>query len=107
MAAHVEVRLVPNWEDNIDMQRVLTVLGQDIVEDARRFCPVSSVSEPGYIHLRDDIDFEVFNGTGEFPTLRVGNKTKDYSVYVELGTSKAQAQPYLRPAVEKARTIRV
>lgn len=39
----------------------------------------------------------------EFGTVRyVVGTNVEYSVYVEFGTSSMQAQPYLRPAVERA-----
>lgn len=43
------------------------------------------------------LDYESF-GTRKY---RVGTNV-DYAIHVEFGTSSNQAQPYLRPAVEKA-----
>jgi phage gpG-like protein len=45
----------------------------------------------------DALDFESF-GTARY----VVGTNVEYAVYVEFGTSRNQAQPYLRPAVERA-----
>lgn len=44
--------------------------------------------------LRDSIDYRVENGGFILYT------DKEYGIYVELGTSKMRAQPYMRPALE-------
>ncbi len=51
----------------------------------------------GFGDVVDALDYEEF-GT---QTYRVGTNA-EYAVYVEFGTSRNQAQPFLRPAVEEA-----
>lgn len=81
---------------------------------ARRFCPVSTeATRPGGPHgnLRDSIRAwrtksgatvaagGVSNLEGD-PARLYGNNLVDYSVYVEYGTWKMRAQPYMRPAMD-------
>lgn len=51
----------------------------------------------GFAGVLDLLDYEPF-GTVRY-VVSVG---AEYAVYVEYGTSRNQAQPYLRPAVEQA-----
>lgn len=62
---------------------------------AKRYCPVDTG------RLRSSITHET--GTDERgPVARIGTNV-DYGVYVEVGTSRAAAQPFLRPALGAAR----
>lgn len=51
----------------------------------------------GFDGVMDALDYDGF-GTREY---RVGTNA-EYSVYVEFGSSRNKAQPYLRPAVNQA-----
>jgi phage gpG-like protein len=51
----------------------------------------------GFDSLMDTLDYAE-SGTAEY----VVGTNVEYSIYVEYGTSRNQAQPYLRPAVERA-----
>lgn len=64
----------------------------DIAEDARRYAPVATGE------LVSSIRVNKSEGTVE--------ATANHAVYVELGTSDTPAQPFLRPALYKRRTIR-
>lgn len=68
------------------------VLG-DIAADARRFVPVDTGELRSSIRV-DDTTAEVVADA-------------EHAGYVELGTSRMAAQPYLRPALYKRRNIRV
>jgi HK97 gp10 family phage protein len=74
-------------------------LGPRIQENARRTVPVRTGD------LKDSIVVQV-RLDGDKSTLQVGVDPAihhvDYSVHVELGTSKQAAQPYLRPAILQA-----
>lgn len=75
------------------------VLGPRIQANARRTVPVLSGD------LKRSIVVQV--KTGEEPILQVGVDEDvagvDYGRYVEEGTSRAPAQPFLRPALYQAR----
>jgi len=58
---------------------------------------MSGITMLGLDGVLDALDYDGF-GSREY---RVGTNA-EYAVYVEYGTSSNQAQPYLRPAVEKA-----
>lgn len=58
---------------------------------------MAGISMLGIDDVMNALDYEDF-GTRKY---RVGTNA-DYAVHVEFGTSSNQAQPYLRPAVEKA-----
>ncbi|MCU1617790.1 MAG: hypothetical protein JWO98_5330 [Frankiales bacterium] len=69
-------------------------LGPRVVGNARRTVPVRTG------HLEENIVDEVGRDGGVI-TLRVGTDVP-YGIYVELGTSRMAAQPWLRPAVLQA-----
>lgn len=82
MRAGWERQLEPGVERFFDHD-----LGPVVVADARRVCPVDTDT------LRPSIRHEVSGGV-----LRVGSDV-EYAKYVERGTSRMAAQPYLRPAL--------
>lgn len=53
----------------------------------------------GFDDMMSALEYESFGSR----TYRVGTNV-EYSIYVEFGTSRNQAQPFLRPAVEQAVT---
>lgn len=60
--------------------------------DAKRICPVDTG------RLRASLSHEI-EKKGDETVGRVGTNV-EYGVYVEYGTSKMSAKPYLRPALE-------
>lgn len=70
------------------IEKGLNKAGDIVVNRAKDIVPVDTGA------LRDSISKEV-----EGSKLSVG-ATEDYAAYVELGTSKMGARPYLRPAIE-------
>lgn len=101
------VRMKAGWERNLDegMARpVLDRLGKAIVDDAKRYVPVDTGA------LQDTIRHEIVPAPGDFGVeLHViagdDNRGVDYPAYVENGTSRMAAQPFLRPAVEQRRRL--
>lgn len=68
-------------------------VGQEAVKIAQELCPVDS----GY--LLSTIRYEVRRtGTGYAVVVYAG---ADYALYVELGTSRMEAQPFMRPALDR------
>lgn len=68
-----------------------------IVEaDAKKMCPVDTG------RLRASITHEVLKLADDIYQGRIGTNV-EYAEYVELGTDKMPAQPYLRPALENNR----
>ena len=87
------------WESNLTefkheiedgVNRAMEAIGKDVMERAKEYCPVDTG------RLRDSITYE----TGDM-SVAVGSDV-EYAAYVELGTSKMAAQPYLRPALEES-----
>jgi len=77
--------------DNIFRNKMPVLeIAKEVEAQSREFCPVDT----GY--LRDSHE-----------TVRINNNTAeirvkaDYAAFVEMGTWKQDAQPYLRPAVDK------
>lgn len=68
-------------------------IAQDILDDAKASAPVDTGA------LRDSGYLEEDGVSGD---IRIGF-TVNYASYVEFGTSKMRAQPYLRPAAAKRR----
>lgn len=69
----------------------LDEVGMFVVSEAKVRTPVDTG------HLRGSIDY-----TKKFDSINVGTNV-DYGIYVEKGTSKMKAQPYLTPAIEDNR----
>jgi HK97 gp10 family phage protein len=63
-----------------------------IEDDAKHLVPVATGA------LRDSITHTLEALAGE---VTAGNDTVDYAQYVEYGTARAAAQPFLRPAFER------
>jgi HK97 gp10 family phage protein len=66
--------------------KYLNKVGEKIKLDAQQRCPIRTGT------LKDSIKYDV-----DGKELIISANT-DYAIYVELGTRKQQAQPYLKPA---------
>ena len=83
------------------LAEALDDLGRRIQERAQELCPVDTG------RLRNSITYTLGGGGYGFPgmgasagrELSVGSDV-EYAAYVELGTSRTRAQPFLRPAAE-------
>ena len=90
-----------NWYQERVINQVNSALEKAIFQavlmveaDARKLCAVDTS------RLRASITHEVKEIAKGVIQGKVGSSTS-YSRFVELGTSKQSAQPYLRPALEK------
>lgn len=72
------------------IEQALTAIGMTAETHAKELCPVDTG------RLRNSITHEV--DIGGHATI-IGSNV-EYAAYVELGTSRQKAHPYLRPAVE-------
>lgn len=70
------------------IERALEIIGEMAESQAKLLCPVDTD------RLRGSITYSV-----QVPTVYVGTDV-EYAPYVELGTSKMKAQPFLMPAVK-------
>lgn len=78
----------------LDGERGLLRLGLRVQNEARKFCPVDTGrlrSSIQHVPGRDD----------RGPYVDVGSNVK-YAPFIEFGTFRAMAQPYLRPALAAA-----
>ena len=71
-------------------QLFLATIAENVRVEAQDIVPVRTGQ------LRDSI--EVFDGDDKNEKL-IGSVTTTYALFVELGTSRMDAQPYLRPAL--------
>lgn len=91
--AEVEIEFKTNLKDVISeletkAARALEAIGMQGENYAKRLCPVDTGN------LRNSITH-----TTDEDTAYIGTNV-EYAAYVELGTLKTKAQPYLRPAAE-------
>lgn len=86
-------KLLAQLQDIADLDWVSAeVDGMNVIaEEARRLVPVDTGA------LQSTIGVEV---EGETVNLVAGGDGVDYQAYVEFGTSKMAAQPYMRPAID-------
>ena len=81
------------------LAEALDEIGEMVVQRARELCPVDTG------RLRNSITHRLGGGGFDFPGMgasagkevTVGSEV-EYAAYVELGTSRTRAQPFLRPA---------
>jgi HK97 gp10 family phage protein len=98
-------KLQKKLKKNVDMTEVKRQVrkhGGQLQEKAMRNAPVGtpeSTGIPGYVGgtLKRSIGIEITDGG---MSAEVEPKA-DYGAYVELGTRKMEAQPYLKPAFEE------
>lgn len=77
---------------NMDaVKRVVKQNGAELQEKSQQKAPVDTG------HLKDSIGIELEDGG----MTAVVEPTAEYAAYVELGTRKMEAQPYLKPAWEE------
>lgn len=91
----VRVVVNPNWAElamaEPGFDDAMNTIGGEILRDAQHVVPVDSGE------LLRSLTAEVVDGQ-----IRVGSN-KDYAKFVEEGTSRQKAQPYLSPALYKKR----
>lgn len=69
------------------IEKALVLCGEEAKGYAKKLCPVDTGN------LRNSIDYDVLDDT-----MQVGTNV-EYASFVELGTSRQKAQPYLKPAI--------
>jgi len=74
--------------------QVVRACAADVLVDARKKAPVDTG------HLRDNSDINTAYQSDGFVNVEFH---AEYAPYVELGTRKMRAQPFLTPAMEKAK----
>jgi len=79
-------------------ENYLNKVGDNIVKDAQLNCPIRTGD------LRNSIDYKVDN---KELTISAGSNEVNYAIYVELGTRKQQAQPYLKPASRNKKNYKI
>jgi len=80
-------------------ENYLNKVGTNIKLDAQLNCPIRTGD------LRNSIDFKVDNP--KELTISAGSNEVNYAIYVELGTRKQQAQPYLKPAARNKKNYKI
>ena len=88
----VEVKVTDNSDKALEelrrkMEMALTAIGATAEGHAKDYCPVDTG------RLRNSI-----SNTHDDDSAYIGSNV-EYAAYVELGTSKRKAKPYLKPAV--------
>lgn len=82
--------------------KLIRLVAATISRRAKQYCPVKTGTLRRSIRHKVTTEEARVSAGGEFPG--VGSPVK-YAGYVELGTHKQAAQPYLRPAVESFSTL--
>jgi HK97 gp10 family phage protein len=81
---------------------VLVELAERIVEDAKALCPVDTGSLKRSIRYERDPEGGVIIVAGGGGVVNPRTRREvDYAAYVEFGSSRSPAQPFLQPALEK------
>lgn len=86
------------WVDRVNWRPLGEKIGSTVASGAIRRAPWRTGA------LVKSIDYDYVLPRGQGVIARIWS-TVDYSVYVELGTSRMLAQPYLRPALDDMRIV--
>lgn len=97
-----------------EIARALYAGGQLIELDAERSITAGSISGKGHIPSRPgeppnadtralDLSIETKVGGPALVTVEAGGPSAPYAAYLEYGTSRMAARPFMRPATEKNR----
>jgi HK97 gp10 family phage protein len=89
----------------IDAGPLLSDLADDVASDAQRLAPVETGDLASTIRVLDRGRKSVKIAVGGIKG-KITGETVDYHMYVEEGTSKMKAQPYMRPALYRYRAAR-
>ena len=107
-------RLVAHLEEAIkridpNMKEALREVARRVVQDAKALCPVDTGSLQRSIRAEEyPLQVNIYRVYVIVGGKIINPKTRkkvDYAAYVEYGTSRAPAQPFLRPALEQNRQI--
>jgi HK97 gp10 family phage protein len=80
----------------------LVELAEQIVDDAKALCPVDTGSLRRSIRYERDPEGGVIIAAGGGGVINPRTRREvDYAAYVEFGTGRSPAQPFLQPALEK------
>lgn len=74
-----------------------------LATSAQRLAPVDTGTLRASIH----VDSVETTGRTVTATIATGGEASEYAVYVELGTRRAAAQPYMTPALAQHRPVHV
>jgi len=89
------------------VRKVMPDLVGDLTEkvegEAKRLCPVDTGALQSSIHIekKEKHRVDVVAGSSQIRNPKSGVTTDEYAAYVEYGTARAPAQPYMRPAVDR------
>ncbi len=87
------------------LKEVVYETADETAKIAISLCPVSDIDEPGYTHLFQTIRVRGVNQYAADVVAGDVSRDVEYAPYVEFGTYKMSAQPYMRPAANAARLI--
>lgn len=90
--------------DDINVDELLRYLAGDVESVASHLAPVDEGDLAASIEAQEPIGDSVRVNVGGAG--KVTGKPVDYPVFVEEGTSKMEAQPYMKPALFRYRTPR-
>lgn len=102
MAKSYRLEMTANWQKNFGVaegRRILEPLGDAIVADAKRFAPVDTGE------LKNSISHKIESTNDPLGVALIIQAAAEHAAHVELGTRRMAPQPYLRPAVEKRRSL--
>jgi len=86
------VSKIQNLASDDKLSKIVELAALEVEKEAKRICPVDTG------RLRNSIS----TAKGDKTTMFVGTNV-EYAPYVEFGTHKMSAQPYMRPAAEKVK----
>lgn len=77
----------------------LSDAGELFKKTARRECPVSKIRTPGYVHLRETIDFVTDADSMFYLAFVQLFVIKNYAIYINNGTSRMPPRPFFDAGV--------
>ncbi len=94
-----DARAIAGLADDAGMRAMLQRVGDDVADDAAAAAPKDTGAGAASIHAVVDSDSD-----GAYVDIS-WDRDHFYGLFAEVGTSHQSARPFLRPAVEKRRTL--
>jgi HK97 gp10 family phage protein len=97
-----DIKYLKAFEQAVD--KVLEKGAKGVVDDARKIITSKAKHPTGTLARQIEFKVSQFKDGGYIVEAQgPGNYQKYYAIFVELGTSKMKAIPYLRPAIKRAK----
>lgn len=91
----VRMEQTSSWRRELQLEGLASYIGDECAEQSRKFVPVDTGA------LKGSIRYDVQDGATSTDARVEYSANTYYAIYVERGTARAPAQPFLLPALKR------